>query len=46
MGRLEILKEIYDKIVIPEELNVRVQQEIMKSRRQQAEKNGASQRNK
>ena len=46
MGRLEKMKEIYDKIVIPEELNVRVQQEIMKSRRQQAEKNGASQRNK
>ncbi len=38
MDRLEKMKERYDEIVIPEELNVRIQQEIMKSRRQQEEK--------
>lgn len=38
MSKLERMKEIYDEISIPEELNVRVQQEIQKSRRQQ-EKN-------
>lgn len=38
MGRLEKMKERYDEIVIPEELNVRINQEILKSRRQQAEK--------
>lgn len=44
MGRLEKMKERYDEIVIPEELNIRVQQEIMKSQRQQAEKNSIRQR--
>lgn len=39
MSRLEKMKERYDEIVIPEELNVRIQKEIMESRRQQAEKN-------
>ncbi len=38
MSKLEKMKERYDEIVIPAELNARVQQEIMKSRRQQAEK--------
>lgn len=42
MGRLEEMKERYEQIVIPEELSVRVQQEIMKSRKQQAEKNNTS----
>lgn len=37
MSKLEIMKERYDNIVIPEELNVRVQQEIQKSRKQQKE---------
>lgn len=46
MGRLEKMKERYDEIVIPEELNVRIGQEIMKSRKQQAEKNYASKRHK
>lgn len=46
MGRLEKMKERYDEIVIPEELNVRIQQEIMKSRIQQAEKNSTGQRHK
>ena len=44
MGKLEKMKERYDEIVIPEELNVRIQQEILKSRRQQSEKKGFSQR--
>jgi len=35
MGRLEEMKERYDNIVIPAELNVRIQQEISKSRKQQ-----------
>lgn len=39
MGRIMEMKERYEKIAIPEELHVRVQQEIMKSRRQQEEKN-------
>lgn len=38
MGRLEEMKERYDNIAIPEELHARVQQEIIKSRRQQEEK--------
>lgn len=38
MCKLEKMKERYDEIVIPEELNIRVQQEILKSRKQQAEK--------
>ncbi len=41
MSKLEIMKERYDNIVIPEELNVRVQQEIQKSRKQQEEKGRA-----
>ena len=35
MGKLEKMKENYGQIVIPEELNIRVQQEIQKSRKQQ-----------
>lgn len=38
MGRLEEMKERYEQIAIPEELHVRVEQEIMKSRKQQEEK--------
>ena len=45
MGRLEKMKERYNEIVIPEELNIRVQQEIMKSRGQQAKKKSFAQRN-
>lgn len=44
MGKLEKIKERYDDIVIPAELNERIQQEIMKSRKQQAEKNTVGQR--
>lgn len=44
MSRLEEMKERYDDIVIPAELNVRIQQEITKSRKQQAEKNNAGRR--
>ena len=43
MGRLEQMKERYDDIVIPAELNDRIQQEIMKSRKQQAEKHTVGQ---
>ena len=35
MGKLEEMKERYDQIMIPEELNIRIQQEIEKSRRRQ-----------
>ena len=38
MGKLDIMKERYDQITIPEELNSRIQQEIQKSRKKQAEK--------
>lgn len=38
MGKLETMKERYDQIIIPEELNIRIQQEIQKSRQQQEEK--------
>lgn len=41
MGKLDKMKEKYDQITIPEELNSRIQQEIQKSRKQQEEKNGA-----
>ena len=44
MGILEKMKESYDQITIPEELNDRIQQEIMKSRRQQAERNSDGRR--
>ncbi len=44
MGRLENMKERYDAVVIPAELNDRIQQEITRSRRQQAEKKAASRR--
>lgn len=44
MGKLEKMKERYDQITIPEELNVRVQQEIQKSRKQQDEKRYAGSR--
>ena len=35
MSKLEAMKERYDQIIIPEELNIRIQQEIQKSRIQQ-----------
>lgn len=38
MSKLETMKERYDQITVPEELNLRIQQEIQKSRRQQEEK--------
>ncbi len=38
MSKLERMKERYDQIAIPEELHIRVQQEIQKSRAQQEEK--------
>lgn len=41
MGKLDIMKERYDQITIPEELNFRIQQEIQKSGKQQEEKRGA-----
>lgn len=41
MGNLEKMKERYDQIFIPEELNIRVQQEIQKSRKQQEGKSKA-----
>lgn len=44
MDRIKKLKERYDEIIIPEELNVRIQQEILKSRMQQREKNRVGQR--
>ena len=40
MGKLDTMKERYDQITIPEELNFRIQQEVQKSRKQQEEKNG------
>lgn len=44
MGKLDTMKERYDQITIPEELNLRIQQEIQKSRKQQEEKRGAGRR--
>lgn len=46
MGNLEKMKERYDHILIPEELNMRVQREIQKSRKQQEgkRKSGGSHR--
>lgn len=41
MGKLETMKERYDQIIIPEELNIRIQQEIQKSRQRQEEKGQA-----
>ena len=41
MGKLDTMKERYDQTTIPEELNFRIQQEIEKSRKQQAEKRWA-----
>ena len=38
MGNLEKMKENYDRIVIPKELSIRIQQEIEKSIKQQEEK--------
>ncbi len=38
MGKLETMKERYDQIAIPEELNVRVQQEVQRSRQLQEDK--------
>ena len=35
MGKLETMKQRYDQITIPEELNIRIQQEIQRSRKQQ-----------
>ena len=34
MSRLEEMKERYDRTPIPEELNIRIQQEILKSQKQ------------
>lgn len=42
MGKLDRMKEKYDQTAIPEELNVRIQREIKKSRQQQEEKSGAA----
>lgn len=42
MGSLEKLKEEYDNIVIPKELDMRIQQEIQKSRKRQTKKAGGS----
>ncbi len=44
MSKLEKMKKSYNDIVIPTELNVRIQQEIMKSRKQEEEKRIAGQR--
>lgn len=44
MGRLEKMKERYDEIAIPKELNERIEKEIMKSRKQQAERKSAGRR--
>ena len=33
MGNLKEMKEKYDRIVIPKELNIRIRQEIERSRR-------------
>lgn len=44
MGKLEKLKEEYDNIPIPAELSVRIQQEIEKSKKREAEKNRAGNR--
>lgn len=44
MSRLEKMKENYNQIPIPKELNVRIQQEIQKSQKQWEEKRKASQR--
>lgn len=38
MSKLEAMKERYDRIRIPEELDIRIQQEIEKSRKQQEQK--------
>ena len=45
MSKLEAMKERYDQIIIPEELNIRIQQEIQKSRIQQEEKRRDGRRN-
>lgn len=44
MGNLEKMKEKYDRTSIPEELNIRLQQEVQKSRMQQEEKRKAGSR--
>ncbi len=44
MGKLEAMKERYDQIMIPEELNIRIQQEIEKSRHRQEQKGRAGSR--
>lgn len=41
MSKLEAMKKKYDQITIPEELDIRIQKEIQKSRRQQEEKGKA-----
>ena len=38
MSKLEKMKENYDQIPIPKELNIRIQQEIQKSQKQWEEK--------
>ena len=44
MSRLEEMKERYDRTPIPEELNIRIQQEILKSQKQWEEKRQADHR--
>lgn len=42
MGKLEMMKENYENILVPEELNIRIEQEIQKSRKRQGEKRKAA----
>lgn len=42
MGKLESMKQEYDHIVIPKELNIRIQEEIKKSREREAQKRRAA----
>lgn len=44
MGKLEEMKERYDQIPVPKELNNRIQQEIQRSRKQREEKHTADHR--
>ncbi len=44
MSKLEKMKENYDQIPIPKELNIRIQQEIQKSQKQWEEKNRVQQK--
>ena len=44
MSKLEKMKENYDQIPIPKELNIRIQQEIQKSQKQWEEKSRIQQK--